>query len=47
LARQRAEDRLTPRELRGQLVQFYANRGRQQIDNRFFAAPPTNAAPKD
>jgi len=47
LARQRAEDRLTPRELRGRLVQFYANRGREQIDTRFFAAPPTHGAPKD
>jgi hypothetical protein len=39
LARQRADGQLTPRELRAKLVQFYADRGRQQIDERFFAAP--------
>ena len=39
LARQRTEGRLTPRELRRALVQFYTDRGRRQIDERFFAAP--------
>lgn len=47
LARQRAADRLTPRELRAQLVQFYADRGRQQIDTRFFVPPPKDASPQD
>ena len=37
LSRQRAEGRLTAGELRGKLVRFYADRGRRQIDERFFA----------
>lgn len=41
LARQRAANQLTPRELRAQLVAFYIARGQEQIDARFFAAPPT------
>lgn len=40
LARQRAASQLTPRELRAQLVAFYIARGQEQIDARFFAAPP-------
>jgi len=28
--------RLSPRELRVQLVKFYADRGRRQLDERFF-----------
>jgi hypothetical protein len=47
LARQRAADRLTPRELRAQLVQFYADRGRQQIDTRFFVEPPKDVSLQD
>lgn len=46
LSRQRAEGRLTARELRGKLVLFYADRGRQQIDERFFATPPEGGPPK-
>ena len=46
LSRQRAEGRLTAGELRGKLVQFYADRGRRQIDERFFAAPREGGPPK-
>ena len=46
LSRQRAEGRLTAGELRGKLVQFYADRGRRQIDERFFAAPRRVDRPK-
>ena len=44
LARLRAEGRMTPHELRRRLVQYYAERGSQQIDSRFFA-PPKNESP--
>lgn len=40
LYQQRTAGRLTVRELRRELVRFYADRGRRQIDRRFFAAPP-------
>jgi len=44
LYQQRAEGRLTPRELRVELVRFYADRGRRQLDERFFATPAPGAA---
>ncbi len=44
LYEQRAEGRLTLRELRGELVRFYADRGRRQLDERFFATPAPGAA---
>jgi len=44
LYERRANGRLTPREVRGELVRFYADRGRRQLDERFFAPPPADAA---
>jgi len=47
LARQRADGKLTPRELRRELVQFYTDRGWQQIDARFFVAPRDSQPAKE
>jgi hypothetical protein len=47
LARQRADGQLTPRELRAKLVRFYADRGRQQIDERFFVTPREGGSAKE
>lgn len=44
LARRRTANRVTPHELREQLVRFYADRGRGQIESRFFATPGQPAA---
>ncbi len=44
LAQQRSDGRLSPRELRLELVRFYADRGRRQLDERFFAASAAGAA---
>lgn len=45
LYEQRAEGRLTPREVRIALVRFYADRGRRQVDERFFAASAADREP--
>lgn len=39
LYQQRTDGRLTVRELRIELVRFYAERGGRQVDQRFFATP--------
>jgi hypothetical protein len=39
LVRQWKAKTLTPRQLRIELVRFYADRGRQQLDERFFSEP--------
>ncbi len=44
LYQQRAEGRREPREVRRELVRFYVERGRRQLDERFFAAPAPDPA---
>jgi hypothetical protein len=45
LYEQRTAGRLTVRELRTELVRFYADLGRRQIDQRFFSSPAASRPP--
>jgi hypothetical protein len=41
------EGRIAARQLRSELVAFYVQRGRQQLDERFFADPGSDGAPDE